>query len=69
MDSRDKLEEIMISYEASIAIQKQYLVALKDSNERIHDLEAQLDQEITFCDYLRSRFRGCFSRCFKLHYT
>ena len=57
---KNELEEIMVSYEASVSTQKRYLAALKESNERIRDLEAQLDQDITFWDYLKSCFRRCF---------
>ena len=63
---KNELEEIMVSYEASVSTQKRYLAALKESNERIRDLEAQLDQEITLWDYLKSCFRRCF---FKTHAT
>ena len=57
---KNELEEIMTSYEISVSTQKRYLAALKESNERIRDLESQLDQEITLWDYLKSCFRRCF---------
>jgi hypothetical protein len=61
---KEELEEVMASYEESINSQKRYLAALTKANERIQDLEAQLE-EPTLWDYLR----GCFKRCFSKHHT
>ena len=59
---KEELEEVMASYEESINSQKRYLAALTEANERIRDLEAQIE-EPTLWDYLR----GCFKRCFSKH--
>jgi len=61
---KDELEEVMTSYQESINSQKRYLAALTQANQRIQDLEAQLE-EPTLWEYLR----GCFKRCFSKHHT
>ena len=61
---KEELDEVMASYEISINSQKRDLAALTEANQRVRDLEAQLE-EPTLWDYLR----GCLKRCFSKHHT